>query len=55
MHRLIKSAVGDVIGPEVRKLLNTLEQLAAKNLILEAENKGLRKAVFVGKKENNTC
>lgn len=51
VHRLVKSAVGDVIGPEVRKLSNTLEQLAAKNSILEAENKGLRRAVFIEKKK----
>ena len=51
MRRLIKSAVGDVIGPEVRKLSNTLEQLVAKNSILEAENQGLRRAVFIEKKK----
>ena len=51
MRRLVKSAVGDVIGPEVRKLSNTLEQLAAKNSILEAENQGLRRAVFIEKKK----
>ncbi len=51
MHRLVKSAVGDVIRPEVRKLSITLKQLAAKDSILEAENKGLRRAVFIEKKE----
>lgn len=51
VRRLVKSAVGDVIGPEVRKLSNTLEQLAAKNSILEAENQGLRRAVFIEKKK----
>lgn len=50
MHRLVKSAVGDIIGPEVRKFLNTLEQLAAKNSIFEAKNQSLRRAVFIKKK-----
>jgi len=40
-----------VIRSEVRKLSNTPEQLAAKNSILEAENQGLRRAVFIEKKK----
>lgn len=51
VHRLVKDAVGDSIGPEIRKLSNTIEHLAAQNSILNAENTGLRRAVFIEKKK----
>ena len=50
VNRLLKSAVGGVLGPEVRKISNTLEQYAAEVSILRAENQGLRRAVFMEKK-----
>lgn len=50
LNRLLKAAVDDVLGTEVRKISNTLEQFAVKVSILEAENKGLRRAVFIEKK-----
>lgn len=53
VNRLLKAAVGDVLGTEVRKISNTLEQFAAKVSILEAENEGLRRAVFIEKKRRN--
>ncbi|MCJ1287816.1 hypothetical protein MMC26_007168, partial [Xylographa opegraphella] len=39
-----------MLGTEVRKILNTLEQFAAKVLILEAENEDLKRAVYIEKK-----
>jgi DDE superfamily endonuclease len=49
IRRLMKDVVGEVLGPEVRSLANTLEKLTTENSILVHENEGLRKAVFIEK------
>jgi len=42
VRRLMKSVVGEVIGPEARKLNNTMEKLTTDVALLKAENEGLR-------------
>jgi len=43
----MKSVVGKVIGPEARKLNNTMEKLTTDVALLKAENEGLRRTVRI--------
>jgi len=47
---IFKSIVGEIFGPDVRKLTNILEKLTIDNLIFKVENEDLRRAVFMKKK-----
>jgi hypothetical protein len=49
VRRLMKSIIGEVIGPEARKLNNTIEKLTTENVLLVAENQGLRRAIRIEK------
>jgi hypothetical protein len=42
VRQLLKLAVGEVLGKDVRKLANTIDKLATDNSILKHENDGLR-------------
>ena len=43
----MKSVVGEVIGPEARRLNNTMEKLTTDVALLKAENEGLRRTVRI--------
>ncbi len=43
----MKSVVGEVIGPEARRLNNTMEKLTTDVALLKAENKDLRRTVRI--------
>jgi len=43
----MKSVVGEVIGPEARRLNNTMKKLTTDVALLKAENEGLRRTVRI--------
>ncbi len=47
VRRLMKSVVGEAIGPQARKLNNTVEKLTTDVALLKAENEGLRRTVRI--------
>ena len=49
VQQLIKLIIGKVIGPEARKLNNTIKKLATKNALLVSKNQGLRRAIRIKK------
>ena len=47
VRRLMKSVVGEVIGPEARRLNNTMKKLTTDVALLKAENEDLRRTVRI--------
>jgi len=50
INKVVKDALGEVLGAEGRSVLRLYHDLQAENALLKAENKGLREAVLTEKK-----